>query len=156
MDAILRLEWLAKITTMQFTRLAYKWVEILSEDLLFSVFVTFPFLTIDTIKSAYCKVHIFWEGHKILRNLHRRFDRYYIGQIYGVDFAKICGLLRIYELEQIFLRKIRIFGIQDWSSYLMNSSRKKVVLKSQNSLIAPSKLFRHFKASRDLKNRYDS
>ena len=25
------------------------------------------------------KVHIFWEGHKILRNLHRRFDRYYIG-----------------------------------------------------------------------------
>ena len=58
-DAILRLEWLAKITTMQFTRLAYKWVEILSEDLLFSVFVTFPFLTIDTIKSAYCKVHIF-------------------------------------------------------------------------------------------------
>ena len=24
------------------------------------------------------KVHIFWEGHKILRNLHCRFDRYYI------------------------------------------------------------------------------
>ena len=24
------------------------------------------------------KVHIFWEGHKILRNLHRRFDPYYI------------------------------------------------------------------------------
>ena len=24
------------------------------------------------------KVDIFWEGHKILRNLHRRFDRYYI------------------------------------------------------------------------------
>ena len=22
------------------------------------------------------KVHIFWEGHKILQNLHRRFDRY--------------------------------------------------------------------------------
>ena len=35
------------------------------------------------------KVHIFWEGHKILKNLHRRFDRYYIGQIYGGDFAKI-------------------------------------------------------------------
>ena len=42
------------------------------------------------------KVHIFWEGHKILRNLHRKFDRYYIGQIYGGDFAKFCGLLRIY------------------------------------------------------------
>ena len=44
------------------------------------------------------KVHLFWEGHKILRNLHRRFDCYYIGQIYGGDFAKFCGLLRIYEL----------------------------------------------------------
>ena len=44
------------------------------------------------------KVQIFYEGHKILRNLHRRFDRYYIGQIYGGDFAKLCGLLRIYEL----------------------------------------------------------
>ena len=28
------------------------------------------------------KVHIFWEDHKILKNLHRKFDRYYIGQIY--------------------------------------------------------------------------
>ena len=44
------------------------------------------------------KVHIFWEGHKILRNLHRLFDRQYIGQIIGGDFAKFCGLLRIYEL----------------------------------------------------------
>ena len=44
------------------------------------------------------KLDIFWEGHKILRNLHRRFDRYYIGQIYGEYFAKICGLLRIYKL----------------------------------------------------------
>ena len=25
-----------------------------------------------------CKVHIFWEGRKILRNLHRRFDWHYI------------------------------------------------------------------------------
>ena len=39
----------------------------------------------------YGKVHIFWEGHKILRNLHRRFDRYYIG-IYGQNFAKLCGV----------------------------------------------------------------
>ena len=44
------------------------------------------------------KVHIFWEGQTILRNLHRRFDRYYIGQINGGDFAKNCGLLRIYKL----------------------------------------------------------
>ena len=48
--------------------------------------------------SCYDKVHIFWEGHKTLRNLHRGFDRYYKGQSYGGDFAKFCGLLRIYEL----------------------------------------------------------
>ena len=35
-----------------------------------------------------CKVHIFREGHKILQNLHRRFDCYYIGQIEGGDFTK--------------------------------------------------------------------
>ena len=33
-----------------------------------------------------------------MRNLHCRFDWHYIGQIYGGDFAKFCGLLRIYEL----------------------------------------------------------
>ena len=44
------------------------------------------------------KVHIFREGHKILRNLHRRFDHYNIGQIYGEDFEKNCGLLKKYEL----------------------------------------------------------
>ena len=33
-------------------------------------------------------VHIFWEGHKILKNLHLRVDRYYIGQIYSGDFQK--------------------------------------------------------------------
>ena len=44
------------------------------------------------------KVHIFWEGHKILRKLQQLFDRQYIGQIIGGDFAKFGGLLRIYEL----------------------------------------------------------
>ena len=34
------------------------------------------------------KVYKFWEGHTILQNLHRRFDGYYIGQIYSGDFAK--------------------------------------------------------------------
>ena len=33
-----------------------------------------------------------------MRNLHSRFDWHYIGQIYGRDFAKFCGLLGIYEL----------------------------------------------------------
>ena len=46
------------------------------------------------------KVHIFWEGHTILRNLHCRFDCHYIGQIYGGDIAKFFGLLRIYELYE--------------------------------------------------------
>ena len=44
------------------------------------------------------KVHIFWEGHKILRNLHQLFVLCTASQIFGGDFAKFCGLLRIYEL----------------------------------------------------------
>ena len=44
------------------------------------------------------KVHIFWEGHKILQNLPLTFDRMYCSQKLGEDFAKFCGLLRIYEL----------------------------------------------------------
>ena len=44
------------------------------------------------------KVQIFWEGHKILRNLHQLFDWQYTGQIVGGRFSKFCGLLRIYEL----------------------------------------------------------
>ena len=41
-----------------------------------------------------------------MQNLHRRFDRYYIGQIYGGDFAKFCGLLRICELYLFILNLI--------------------------------------------------
>ena len=67
------------------------------------------------------KVHIFWEGHNILRNLHRRFVLCSNGQIYSGDFAKFCGLLRIYQLYktatqyvqarflvQSFLRSLRL------------------------------------------------
>ena len=46
----------------------------------------------------YSKVHIFWEGHKILRHLHRRFVLCSNDQIYGGVFANFCGLLSIYEL----------------------------------------------------------
>ena len=35
-----------------------------------------------------CKVHIFWEGHKYLRNLHRRFDCYYTGSNLRWRFLK--------------------------------------------------------------------
>ena len=44
------------------------------------------------------KVHTFWEGHKILQNLHLTFECMYCSQKLGEDFAKFCGLLRIYEL----------------------------------------------------------
>ena len=44
------------------------------------------------------KVHIFWEGHKILRNFHLTFVLCPASQKYGENFAKFCGLLRIYEL----------------------------------------------------------
>ena len=54
----------------------------------------FPYKFIKKIQPI--KVHIFREGNKILRNLHCRFDWHYIGQIYGGDFAKFCGLLKIY------------------------------------------------------------
>ena len=33
------------------------------------------------------KVHVFWEGHKILQDLHCRFDWHYIEQIYCGDFT---------------------------------------------------------------------
>ena len=61
---------------------------------------------IQTVKSqtnAACahkpdKVHIFWEGHKILQNLSLTFDCMYCSQKLGEDFLKFRGLLRIYEL----------------------------------------------------------
>ena len=71
--------------------------------------ITFPVKKIQykvcnskTIKGGlileYIKVHIFWEGHKILRNLPLTFDYSTNRQKLGEDFAKFCGLLRIYEL----------------------------------------------------------
>ena len=35
-----------------------------------------------SLHSVDVKVHVFWEGHKILRNLHRRFEWHYIAQTY--------------------------------------------------------------------------
>ena len=34
---------------------------------------------IEKIKNQENKVHIFWEGHKILQNIHLTFDWHYIG-----------------------------------------------------------------------------
>ena len=33
-----------------------------------------------SLKGGFFKVHIFWEGHKILQNLHLTFDLHYIGR----------------------------------------------------------------------------
>jgi hypothetical protein len=44
-----------------------------------------------------------------LQNLHQLFDWQYIGQIIGGDFAKFCGLLRIYELYAGVLQNDRTF-----------------------------------------------
>ena len=49
------------------------------------------------------KVHIFCEGHKILRNLLLTFDCMYCSQKLAEDFAKFCGPLRIYELYLGFM-----------------------------------------------------
>ena len=48
--------------------------------------------------STILKVHTFWEGHKILRNLHLPFDLCSASQIIGGDFGKFCGLLRIQNI----------------------------------------------------------
>ena len=39
-----------------------------------------------------------WGQSDLRAKLGEPFDHYYIGQIYGGDFAKFYGLLRIYEL----------------------------------------------------------
>ena len=51
----------------------------------------------------YIKVHIYWEGHKILRNLQQLFVLCTASQIIGGNFAKFCGLLRIYEVYLQYL-----------------------------------------------------
>ena len=48
-----------------------------------------------------CKVHVSWEGHKILWNLPLTFDYSTYSQKKGEDFAKFCDLLRIYELYKL-------------------------------------------------------
>ena len=56
---------------------------------------------IRVLASLLGKVHIFWEGYTILRNIHRRYVLFSASQIYGGDFAKFFGLFRIYELYPV-------------------------------------------------------
>ena len=51
--------------------------------------------------STLSKVHIFWEGHKILQNLHQLFDWKYIWQIYGGDFVAFSEYLSFKILPTI-------------------------------------------------------
>ena len=86
------------------------------------------------------KVHIFWEGHKILQNLPLTFDHMYCSQKLGEDFAKflwpsqnIWTLLYTMNyitrillfLEQIFIWKsyAKLFvksGIGDYLSCILS------------------------------------
>ena len=56
------------------------------------------FLQVVLLQKHSFKVHIFWEGHKTLRNLPLTFDYSTYHQKISEDFAKFCDLLRIYEL----------------------------------------------------------
>ena len=75
-----------------------------------------------TVAAYGSKVRIFWEGHKILWMLLRRFDWHYIGQIYGGDFAKFCGLLKVSELYLRYTVRIPI-AIPGQIGLLMGPSR---------------------------------
>ena len=59
------------------------------------------YIYISTVCNIYIYIYLYIfgrEGHKILRNLHQIFVLCTVSQIIGGDFAKFCGLLRIYEL----------------------------------------------------------
>ena len=58
-----------------------------------------------------------------MRNLNLRFDRYYIGQTYDGDFAKICGLLRIYELYMYKVGMERLESLQKYNNHNVTLQR---------------------------------
>ena len=89
-----------------------------------------------------CKVHIFWEGHKILRNLHQLFDWKCIRQIIGGYFAKCCGLLRIYELFLSFLPSQEKFSY--FKCFTMGEIRLKFIYSIRPQNFAKSLRFDHY------------
>ena len=76
------------------------------------------------------KVHIFWEGHKFLRNFHPSFVLCSNGQISGGDFAKFCGFLRIYELYSILWNlwstKFKVCEIPPATKILVENDRSRL------------------------------
>ena len=63
------------------------------------------------------KVHIFWEGHKILQNLHRRFDHYYIGQIYGGDLEKFVAFSEYMNFNFFLIAKGHFLLMKTMTDY---------------------------------------
>ena len=57
-----------------------------------------------TLLPGMYKDHIFWEGHKILRNLHFRFDWQYIGQMVEIsqNFATFSEYMNFNKFELKF------------------------------------------------------
>ena len=76
-------------------------------------------------------VHIFWEGHKILQNLHPTFDYSTYSQKLGEDFAKFCGLLRI------------LYGgsVKNWGKLVRAHNGPKFGIPLQNCWEKSKKLF---------------
>ena len=74
----------------------------------------------------YGKVHIFWGGHKILRNLHRRFDWHYIGQI--TNFTQSAYFM-IFFVSSICYRPYRSLSTE--FSFSLNFSQLRPLFSSQ-------------------------
>ena len=54
-----------------------------------------PFFSKFPFTDFQVKFHIFWGGHKILRNLPLTFDCIYCGQTLGEDFAKFGSMIKM-------------------------------------------------------------
>ena len=85
-------------------------------------------------KTQVFKVEVLWEGHTNLRwwNHHLRFVLWSKSQIYGGDFAKFCGLLRILiwtllkTYEKIILQSAESVHLSNDYSSLWPGKRAKI------------------------------
>ena len=68
-----------------------------------------------------------------MRNLHLTFDCMHCSQKLGEDFAKLCGLLRIYEL---YSKTIMIYRV----SHLRNHARNHFNITPNDSLMTKKQL----------------
>ena len=91
------LKWFMVILVVKTSREGYKISLVLSIKWTINYKNNFLLISLSRWK-AFIKVHIFWEGHKILWNLRRRFVLCSASQIYGRDFAKSYSLLIFWQL----------------------------------------------------------